>query len=346
MPETTPESPPQAADTRHGPLLVIAGMSRGGTTWTGKCLNEHSQAAVFGESLFWGRRYLPPKSDGRYSREETAMVLESLRNGFKHFVGDGPGHLKKVTSQHGGEIIEAVARQLPPRPTPYEVFATYGREIARREGKATFVEKTPHSVLWIDRIIAQAPDLRMLVLVRNPYDFMLSYKHQGDRKPAEVRQAFQEVYHPFGCAMVWRGYARAALKARDVYPRQTLLISFEELTAPESGAIQCLQEFFGLPIEPIERLVPTDNTSFPGGARPELSAVDLFWMNLIARKWIRTLGYERQRTPFAPLGVLWSLVTLVPWAWRSYRYVASTRRDSTLKYLLNWVRPRIGRNHG
>ncbi len=342
MAETMAESPPQTATERVGPLLVIAGMSRGGTTWTGKCLNEHSQAAVFGESLFWGRRYFPPQADGRYDPADTAAVLESLRTGFKHFVGDGPGHLKNVTLENGGEIIKSVAAQLPPRPTPYEVFATYGREIARREGKATFVEKTPHSILWIDRIIAQAPDLRMLVLVRNPYDFMLSYKHQGDRKSAEVRQTFQEVYHPFGCAMVWRGYARAALKARDVYPKETLLISFEELTAPKSGAIQRLQEFFGLPVEPIEEMVPTDNTSFPGGERPKLTPVDLFWMNLIARRWIRTLGYEKRPTPVAPLKVLWSLATLLPWAWRSYRYVASTRRDSTLKYLLNWVRPRIG----
>jgi len=337
-----PDPNRQPATIQQAPLLIIAGMSRGGTTWTGKCLNEHSQVAVFGESLFWGRGYLPPSADGRYNPEQTRIVLEALRTGFKQFVGEGPGHLKRVTLDHGAEIVAAVAAQLPERPTPCDIFVAFGSEIARREGKARFVEKTPHSILWIDRIIAQAPDLRMLVLVRNPYDFMISYKHQGDRKPSEVRQLFHEVYHPLGCAVVWRGYARAALKSRKVYPDQTLLVSFEELTAAGSDSMSRLQEFFGLPIEPVHELVPTDNTSFPDGKRPELSAADLFWMNLIARRWIRTLGYETRPTPLRPLQIIGSMFTLVPWAWRSYRHLASTRRDSTVRYLLNWIRPSIG----
>lgn len=331
------QSRPDASLTR-----LIAGMSRGGTTWAGKCLNEHSQVSVFGETLFWGRKFIPPGPDGRYNEKTLDEVLDGLTTGFKSFAGTGPGSLKNIDESQGPDVISSVRASLAHGPTPTDVFTTYGREIARRESKPIYIEKSPHNLLWIDRIAGACSPFRMLVLVRDPYEFMLSYKHQGDRKPLEVRKQFEGMYHPFGCAMVWRGYARAARRARRAYPDNTLMVSFEEMTDASAESMARIQSFFELPEENIAQRVPPDNSSFPDGARPTLKPVDIWWMNLVARHWIEDLGYTRRRSGFPLLGILGSLFTLVPWGLRSYRAIARTQHASTLSYILNWIRPRIG----
>ena len=83
--------------------LFICGMSRGGTTWLGNCLNEHPNVAVFGESLYWGRNYKEPAKDG-YSESQVSEVLSLLSMGTTAFLGDGLGNLKHVQKSKWREV--------------------------------------------------------------------------------------------------------------------------------------------------------------------------------------------------------------------------------------------------
>jgi len=321
-----------------GVLRLVAGMSRAGTTWVGKCLNAHPDAAVFGESLFWGRKYVEPDAEGRYDNARLDAVESVLGSTSKGFLGTGPGCLRCLTWDNRPEVAAAALAPLRgTHPTPRETFAAYAAEIARREGKRIVIEKTPHNVLWIDRIAEAWPDFRMLVLVREPYAFMLSYKHQGDRKDAEVRDEFRALYHPVGCAAVWRGYMKATLELAARHPERTLVVPFADLVRAPAETFGRIQTFFGLAPEPIHERVPADNTSFPDHERPELAPEDRLAMNLVAGRWIERGGFDRQPAPFAPLRTLRAGARLVPWAWRSYRHLVTTMSASPLEYARRWI---------
>ena len=89
----------------------ICGMSRGGTTWLGHCLNQHPEVAVFGESLYWGRNYIEPAHNGKYTIEQINQVLGLLKRDCKAFLGDGEGNLKCVDRDSWIEMLQSIHRE-------------------------------------------------------------------------------------------------------------------------------------------------------------------------------------------------------------------------------------------
>lgn len=167
--------------------LFICGMSRGGTTWLGHCLNEHPAVAVWGESLFWGRNYIQPANGESYTHLEVKRVLSLLSNGSEAFFGKHSGNLKYI-DKDSWRGIKSLNLECPCQPS--ELFAAVCCWIANKEDAEYVIEKTPHHVDWISRIKDACPNAKFVVMVRGAYGFMLSYKHQGDRKSPSVKRRF------------------------------------------------------------------------------------------------------------------------------------------------------------
>jgi hypothetical protein len=84
------------------------------------------------------------------------------------------------------------------------------------------------------------------------------------------------------------------------------------------------------------------NTSFAGGARAELSAADVFWMNRIAGAEMRAMGVSARRTPRTAGGaarIAWSAVTSIGTAWYVARDLRRRTGRSPLGYLRRWISP-------
>jgi len=325
----------------------IVGMSRAGTQWMCKCLNEHPDVAAFGESKFFGRHYVEPAEDGLYHEAQLgAMRRRLLEHGsFIHSTtGTGPGTLKRL-SMAGVEGLVAQTFPVDGEPLlPGEAFRRLAQAVAKVEGKPLAIEKTPHHLNWTDRMLAAVPEARFIVMVREPYSFMLSWRHQGDRFEERIRRAFARRYHPAAIAMIWKTSMRAATGAVARRPDRMLLVRFEDLRADPHATLERVQRFLGLRVVNLAEAVPPDNTSFPGGRRPDLHAEDIFWMNRIAGSAIRAHGYSLRRTPFGPLRIAWSSIRLPWWAVRNYLSLRSRVAGSTFGYLLRWLRPGLARD--
>lgn len=334
---------PPTSDARF-----IVGMSRAGTTWVAKCLNEHPDAAVFGETLFWGRQYVEPGPDGRHDAAGLARLVAKL----KHVLplstmpkspaeAGSAGDLKRVTLEDYPDLVDRAFADAPPSLAPGEAFLRYARAFAEAEGKPLFIEKTPHHLNWIGRILAALPDARFAVLVRDPYDFMLSYKHQGDRQAPETRRMFDRLYHPIACAQIWRGYARAALDAAKRPGGAIHLVRFEALAADPAGEMRRIQEHFGLAPEPLHERVPPDNTSFPEGERKRLASRDEACMTFLAAREIAALGYSSR--PSASRAAVAAAALTLP-AWGARNLLALRRQTQSLApYLWRWIKGPSGR---
>ena len=322
-------------------IHFIVGMSRAGTTWLTKCLNEHPSVAAFGETAFWGRKYVSPERDGCYTPQQLTQVMGGLRNLPIQPVSDSPssqqttGVLKSVSRENLGELVGAALQGSEEPLTPAQVFQRVAERIVRAERKAIAIEKTPHHLNWIDRIAHALPEAKFVILTRGAYDFMLSYKHQGDRKPPPIRRRFQRLYHPAVCALLWRGYARSALRAHAKYPDRTLLIRFEELVNGPAATLRQIQQFLTLDPAKLHSTVPPANSSFPAGERPILAADDIMWMNMIAHAEIQRLGTSPQKTPFRPDALAWSTLKLPWWTLRN-AFALNANSTSMPSYVWRW----------
>lgn len=207
-------------------------MSRAGTSSMVEALNLRDDICAYGETKFFGLA----------AAARPVLNAADLDRLAAHYRG---GHLGTLAPRDGqalrpGEISRAVAGAICGLEAPIPrmtVFRAMGEAVARFCGKAHWVEKTPHHLMHLDQIICEAPDTRVVVVIRSPGRFLLSYKHQGDRKAPRVRKVFHRMYHPFLAALVCRGYLRAALRSRQRFAGNVLIVKLEELqNAPDELA--------------------------------------------------------------------------------------------------------------
>jgi hypothetical protein len=315
-----------AAQSESPVLGFVVGMSRAGTTWMARALGSHLDVVAFGETQYWGKKYRSPEGDV-YARDEVQHIIEEI-----------PG---SILSQEEGTSLQKILEDravsnLAERASPKALFDRISRAAAAQEGKSSAVEKTPHHVNHLDQIAEAYPEARFIVMARAPYDFMLSYKHQGDRKPKAVRQEFKSLYHPIGCALVYRGYAQSIQSALRQYPDRTLLVTLDEVKSDAGSALATAQRFLG--IEPSAPVPPPSNSSFPGERSPSLAPEDLFWMNAMAAREIQTLGYETRGSSISLSSAVRSLARVPPWALRAFSKLWS-QSPNPVRYAAQWLFP-------
>lgn len=342
----TRDRTPSKSQSTSGTVLgsrFIVGNSRGGTSWLARCLVLHPDAVAFGETAYWGRGWVEPHEDGLYYDEHVARVLvQQKRATWSTTVGSGPGRLRNLKKEEREQFLDDVFSSVQTPIAPGALFERLERAIADREGKRYTIEKTPHHVMWVDRILRELPDARFVALQRDPYTFTRSYKHQGDRRDEVQRKRFARRYHPVSCAMLWRGVARSADAIKRRHPERVLVISFEDMEQHNEETLAEIQRFFGLEVH---RLTLSEgggearNSSFPSGKAPELSGGEIMWLNLVAGKDFRRFGYAPRRSQFDPVGFVYWTIRLPVWAIANIRGVHERTAGNMFRYLVRWLRP-------
>lgn len=320
----------------EGPRFIV-GMPRSGTTWLCRSLNQHPDVAAFGETMFWGKAYIQPDHEGRYDaralqRAREALLAKPLETSIAMA---GPGRLKRVFSEDLPRIIGESFAAMPPAPRPGEVFARIAADLAQAEGKTAWVEKTPHHIFHVGRILEQFPDARIIVTLREPYGFMLSYKHQpGYQRTAASRRRFERRYHPLACALIWRNSWWAARRLIASRPEQVMIVRTEEIESRPAKVLQEVQVFLGLRIDPeVVGLPERVNSSFDPGPRPVLTDGDVAWMNLIAGRAIQSAGYRKLPWSRRSRKVWSSILDLPLWCLRMHDDLKSTTAGPLHRYL-------------
>src|SRR5262249_32454660 len=223
----------------------IVGMSRSGTTWLGRVLSAHPDIAVIGETSFWGNCYVPPRPDGLYGEQELTKVLEIQRTRDWRTTTQDDRHILTSAGTHDYRLLveDAIARVQPPV-HPSSVFRALALTVAEREGKCHVVEKTPHHIHWLPRIVAAFPQSKFLVTERDPYEFVISLGHLGNRIDRRLARALDRPWrHPLLSALAWRGYINSIEKARIDYPDRILVIRTSDLRERSEVAVADAQRF-------------------------------------------------------------------------------------------------------
>lgn len=318
----------------------IIGLPRAGTTWMCRSLNEHPDVVAFGETMFWGKGYIPPCENGSYNAPDLQLVKQllltkPLESSMKI---PGPGGMRRITSADVSRLIEGAFATLPDRAGPAEVFQTVANHIAQAEGKSTWVEKTPHHLLYARRILMHFPTARFVVMMRDPYSFLLSYKHQSGYENSDAsRRRFKRRYHPAGGALVWKNSWRAAHHLLRTAPEQALLVRMEQVARDPGDVMRRVQEFLELGPTSAANGVGTKINSAFEHVSPSLSDADVAWMNLIAARDIVSAGYELRPSPKNPTAILRSATDLPLWALRILLDLKRTTSGSLFRHMRHWL---------
>jgi hypothetical protein len=311
----------------------IVGMPRAGTSALIRALTLDPRVAAFGETLFFGRNWVEPDSAGRLDRSRIESAADLIEKIELHPAGSD-GLWPTITSP--STAIADAMRRPGSDLTPGELFNRLTDEVLELTGREYWVEKTPHHMMYLDRILDQLPDSRFVVMLRDPRAFMLSYKQQGDRKAAEVRKRFHRLYHPAPASLVARRTYGAALAAERM--EQVLVVPLERLQSSPEEWMPRIRGHLRLPLDG-PMLYPKANSSFVDGRvehRP-LSSAELTWLAWLAGPSATRAGYDLGDMPTSSIALAGSAATLPWWLLRNARFISRLDRGGLRSTIRRWV---------
>lgn len=310
-------------------------MSRAGTTSLVAALNKDERVIAFGESLFWGRNWLPPASDGGYDVSEVETVINRLS---QSTVGAPNLAIKndidKVNKLIQFEMSEGGDALIPPS----DLFRIYADAIAESADRLYGVEKTPHHIMHIDRILTHAPDCRIVAMVRHPRDWLNSYKAQGARKEVKVRKLFSRLYHPLIASLVCRGFLRSVIEEKSKPQDNVLILSLEEFSDAPDVQLSKVRHHLLLPRYEDKQIIPIENSSFPSEKKDVLTWVDDSILYYLCKKESVDLGYGLEKPPLYKVGVFLSILTIPVYLFRNFNFLMAADTRGISGFLSRYIR--------
>lgn len=220
---------------KHPQQIFVVGNPRSGTTMMGRILGKHPDVHLFRELHFFEKLWSPSDARRPFNRDMAVAFAAQLchiqREGFPWRRGDASRFVGMAEA-----IVDEMAGDAASRPRVYEAFL---RHYAALHGKTISCEHTPAYVYYLPELLRVFPRARVIHMVRDPRDVLLSQKHRFNRylnEPAvkSHRLALHSWlnYHPITTSNLWRAANRRAQSlASD--PR-ILAVRFEDvLHAPE-----------------------------------------------------------------------------------------------------------------
>ncbi len=215
-------------------MIFVVGNSRSGTTMMGRILGKHPDVYTFGELHFFGQLCAPPFSAKLRPANAIKLVADLCciqREGYRthgnprRFLKEGETFLKGLTAYPE---------------TPAQLFSAFLHHEAAENGKTIPCDQTPRNVFYIKDILELYPEARIINMIRDPRDVLLSQKRKWKRRflggsDMPMKETFRDWvnYHPITISHIWR----TAVNAADQFAQHERVASiyFEELLAhPET----------------------------------------------------------------------------------------------------------------
>jgi hypothetical protein len=287
------EPPPRAVD--GGSPVFIAGPDRSGTTLLYALLASHPEISMARRTNMW--RYF----HRRYGDLEDDANLERC-------LGD---MVRYRRMRHLDPDVERIRREFRAGPRTYgRLFALFHQHQAERFGKPRWGDKSLHTEHYAARVFHEFPTARIVHMVRDPRD-----------RYASVRKRYGRDRNRVGAATGrWLTSTRAGLRNARRYPDRYMLVRYEDLARRPEVTMREVCAFVDVEMSPrmftmagapehrdrggnssFGDLEPgTISTKAIGRFRDVLTPSETAFIQLVARRELRALGYHRAPVAFSP----------------------------------------------
>ena len=241
-------------------MVFVVGNSRSGTTMMGRILGKHPSVYTFGELHFFGQLCAPP-----FSSESRKEALEELASQLYCIQREGyrtHGNPRRFLSE-----AQLFLERLTPYPeTQAALFEAFLYHVAAENGGTIPCDQTPRNVFYIADILQLYPKARIINMIRDPRDVLLSQKKKWKRRflggsDLPIKETFRDWvnYHPITISYIWRTAVTAA--EQFLQHERVTSIYFEELLAHPKATIEHLCDFVGITYTDAMRQVPQVGSS-------------------------------------------------------------------------------------
>ena len=301
---------------QSNPVFVV-GPSRSGTTMLKRALSLHSRIHISAET-HWFDDLRSRCSNGILTDSERQQIqdwfLALSHRPFGYAGVPGQGWLSR-------DEVEQAALQLSGSDSKSGVvncdsyFAAFCELDARRHNKTRWGEKTPRHVFRIFDIHQSFAGAKVICILRDPRAMVASYSKWNERvtgvgvdSSPEQRREYNRSrasYHPVITALMWRGAARASMKARQRLGEDVVrVVRYEDLIGQAEQCLSDITAWLGEKFEPEMLDIPMANSSFSGYQssagfssntsdywQSTLSKSELAVINLLCRKEMKARNY-------------------------------------------------------
>lgn len=323
------------------PVFVV-GPPRSGTTLTARLLGELPQLFMPGETHFLEDIYHRYENPGDLSAH-LPDVLARLRTLYDRY--EEPDDQRRIDGLCESGAFE---RQLSGCTTHRETFDAFMTLQAASAGKTRWGNQVPRDVFELDTILRMFPDARVIACIRDPRDFLVSYRDKWTVSADSHRARLRKLYHPVLTSYLWRASAQAILAGKSRFGNAVHVTRYEDLVREPISTLRQLCSFIGEEFHPRmlntqfsnsstgERLTGISSRS-AGRWRVGLPVEDAYFAQRICGPVMEKFGYRQVRLRPDRLKVA-RLALIAPVRTISALSANRSMRGSTLRYLARRIR--------
>ena len=209
-----------------------------------RILNNNNSIFTF-EELHFFEQILNPKDDIKnFTYDQAIKIVSQLLNIQRN------GYLNQKNpldfQEESQKIIEGLSRDI----TPIQVFSAFLQYETNQNSKNRPCEQTPRNILYISEILEFYPNARIINMIRDPRDILLSQKNRWKRPflstniPKIQSLRYWMNYHPITMSKLWNVNACAADQWHD--DQRIYSLKFENLVGKPEESINQICEFLGI----------------------------------------------------------------------------------------------------
>ncbi len=302
--------------------IFITGNSRSGTSMVAKILGNNTSIYGFNELHFFEQVWYPEKEIKIISENEAVKLFSELislqRQGF---YADRTPEIYNDESTLFFETHKGFEYTAP------AIFMEYLIYESQLHNKSVPCEQTPRNLFFTDEILSLYPNAKIVCMMRDPRDVLLSQKYKWKRKflghhavPMKevVRSWFN--YHPVTISKIWNACTEKILSLNN--NKNVYILNFEELIQDGEGKIRDLCNFLNINYEETMLLIPVIGSSVVNDQRGKLgidkkrtgnfvkglTPTEILICQKITKPFRKTFGYEdiQIKKNYFNLAIAWS----------------------------------------
>jgi hypothetical protein len=323
------------------PIFVV-GAPRSGTTLTAKIIGAHPALFMPGETHFFEDVFPLREQLGQPGTQEGASrIAEKLMTLY--------GRYNEPEDQARLETIfscDSLTQEIFANCTDYEhVLTLFMTRQMERDSKQIWGNNAPRDIFSVADIARFYPTAKVILCVRDPRDFLGSYKGKWRATNKPEVERLQQLYHPVVTSLLWSASNKQRSVIETLFPPENVFLSpYERLVGSPEDALTGLCTFLGVDYDADMLNVDFSNSSVTtesdkrifstsvGQWTRRLSNEELWICQKLCGRLMQRFGYEPSPVSVNPF-VLAFLFIKTPFALVAALNANKHKRGPLLPYL-------------
>jgi hypothetical protein len=326
--------------------IFIAGPPRCGTTLCARLLGQVPGIHAPGETHFMEDIYARMEEFGDLSQLENRQLLVSrLETIYDRF--NEPEDQERVQALMS---VDDIRREIVDAATDWKsTYVAFMDRQVQFVGARRWLNHTPKDIFYVEELIRAFPDAKFLLCIRDPRDFLLSYKNKWKATNRRNSHRIKSLYNPIVTSLLWRASARRINDLSSNLPKDRILvIPYEELTTSPRSTVSRIIDFVGEEFRQEYLDFEFSNSSYDsaprkisdasvGRWRGNLQSREVWWVEKLTAEQMATFGYSLSRPQVRIVEILFDLLKLPANVFQSL-WANRNNRGPLLPYVVRRLR--------